>query len=257
MITNARPTFDGPCHYYYPNGEAVWSVPNKSKPGETRKTTVRDARALKLVPSPTTVVRLLHRHVLVEWMIEQAVLAAMTTPRIEGEAIDAFIERVLHTDRVQDEEKNAAAERGKQIHRAIQDALSASREITGEMSAFVNPAVRELMKLGKVADTERTIIGNGYCGMTDCILENEHEVWDVDFKTCRTIPPKPYDEQLLQVAAYCGGLGNTGEKRIRGALVYISTTEPGKVEVKEVENWPHHYERFRLLLEFFRKTNDL
>lgn len=256
MITAARPTDISRPHYYKASGEPVFGVPNKSKPGELRAVTVRDARALSLVPSPTTVVRLLHRHALVQWMCEQACLAVLTTPRKEGESLDAFVERVIQTDRVQDEEKNVAAERGKMIHRAIQDYLISAREISGEMSAYVNPAVRAIGSVGRVVATEKTVVGDGYCGMADIVCENDSEVWIHDIKTSKNIPNDPYDEQKLQVSAYCAALGNTGDKRVRGMIVYVSTSNPGEIKTVEVD-WQSDYRRFKLLLEFFRLSKGM
>lgn len=260
MITAARPSIQGPAHYYYPSGKACWDVPNKSKPGESRNTTVKDARALGLIPSPTTVLKLLHRHALVEWLVEQAVLAAVTTPIKNGELLDDYVHRVINFDRVQDEERNAAAERGKAIHKTIQCAISRPGEkdwMEGDYMLEVKSTIEALRSIGRVVATEKVIVGDGYAGMTDCILENDTEIWDVDFKSCRNIPDRPYDEQKLQVASYCGGLGNTGNKTIRGMLIYVSTTEPGKVKAVEVENWQAHYERFKLLLHFFKATHNL
>ena len=46
----------------------------------------------------------------------------------------------------------------------------------------------------------------------------------------------------MQVAAYAKALGNTGNKRIVTALIYISTKTPGEVVVHVEEDWLKTYE---------------
>ena len=80
-----------------------------------RKTTLADARKLGLVPSVTTILKVLAAPALESWKIEQACLALLTSPRQADERDDAFVKRILQTDRVQDQEAAAAAERGTEI----------------------------------------------------------------------------------------------------------------------------------------------
>jgi hypothetical protein len=250
MITAARPTDYSRPHYYMRHGVPVFSVPCKSRPGENRSVTIKDCRALGLVPSPTTVCRILHRHQLVQWLIEQACLAVLTTPRNPGEELDAFVERVIQTDRVQDEERDVAAERGKRVHEAIQDSFH-FKPVDLDLLPLVNQVMQEINKLGRVVATEKVIVGAGYCGTTDCILEG-NDIWVLDFKTCRKIPDQPYDEQRLQISAYAAGVGNTGNKRIRSALVYVNWLT-NEIKVVETE-WEKDYPRFQLLLNFWKLT---
>src|SRR5512139_1672294 len=107
MNTIARTTTPDSSHWYTTDGDPMYEVIAKST-GLPRNTTLADARKLNLLPSVTTILKILHKQALVNWLIEQAVLAAMTTPRLPGEQDDAFIERVLHTERVQDQEAEAA-----------------------------------------------------------------------------------------------------------------------------------------------------
>src|SRR5512136_668210 len=70
-------------HWYRRDGEPLHSVP--SAKGEPRPTTLRDARKLGLLPSVTNVLGVINKPELVEWKMTQAVLAALTLPRLEGE----------------------------------------------------------------------------------------------------------------------------------------------------------------------------
>src|SRR5580765_4654690 len=60
-----------------------------------RPTTVRDARKLGLLPSVTNVLGVINKPELVEWKMTQAVLAALTLPRLNGEGEDGFAKRVV------------------------------------------------------------------------------------------------------------------------------------------------------------------
>ena len=54
-------------HWYSAAGQACHEVPNKSKPGTSRPTTLRDARTMKLLPSVTTILGLLDKPQLTDW----------------------------------------------------------------------------------------------------------------------------------------------------------------------------------------------
>jgi len=43
-------------HWYAQDGSAAYTQPNKSKPGQTRPTTLRDAKKFDLVPSVTGII---------------------------------------------------------------------------------------------------------------------------------------------------------------------------------------------------------
>lgn len=80
-------------HWYKRDGEPLHSV--LSGRGEPRPTTLRDARKLGLLPSVTNILGVINKPELVEWKMTQAVLAALTLPRLEGEGEDAFARRVV------------------------------------------------------------------------------------------------------------------------------------------------------------------
>src|SRR5512136_143270 len=80
-------------HWYRRDGEPLHSVP--SAKGEPRATTLRDARKLGLLPSVTNVLGVINKPELVEWKMTEAVLAALTLPRLAGEGEDEFAKRVV------------------------------------------------------------------------------------------------------------------------------------------------------------------
>ena len=105
-------------HWYDRNGNPCYQ--QTTGKGGVRATDLRDGRKLGLVPSVTTVLSVLAKPALTNWMVEQAILAALTLPRIEGEPEPAFIARVKADSR---EQAKAAAEEGTRVHDACECAF--------------------------------------------------------------------------------------------------------------------------------------
>lgn len=243
-------------HFYTQSGEPMHFVAKKDGSGN-RPTTIADCRKNNWLPSPTTILKILAKPALVDWLIRNAVTAVVSDPDRPGEKLDDKITRVLDQEKQQDQESQAAMDLGASIHEAIELCIS-GQKWNESLSVYVNPVMRDLNVLGRVVASEKVLVNPiGYAGKTDCILENDDSVIVADFKTGKRIPDKPYEEHLLQCASYAGCLGNTGNKRIRGMLVYISTTTPGEIKVVECAEWEKDYRRFRLLLEFYKLTNNL
>ena len=76
-------------HWYFPDGTPIHEVPRADGKG-TRPTSLRDARKLGLFPSVTNVLGVIAKPALDAWKQEQAILAALTLPRNEGEPLDEF-----------------------------------------------------------------------------------------------------------------------------------------------------------------------
>jgi hypothetical protein len=249
-------------HWYSKDGIPAYTVENKSKPGTFRPTTLRDARKLGLLPSVTTITKLLHSESLVRWRINEAAHALMTSPRREGENEDAFIERVLWTEREHEEVAKAARDLGTDIHAAVEQALR-GQPWNQELKAYVEPVLAECAKFGKAVQTERVVIGLGYGGKLDAIFWSEHGFVVVDFKTTKRLPKESYPEHRLQLAAYAaaGVMGILGDNSsiVRTCNIYISTTEPGKVAVSvhSADEWREAYHSgFVPLVQHWQWAND-
>src|SRR5690348_4666760 len=170
--TVARVRTNQSAHFYHKNGAPCFEVPYADPSKGMRKATLADARKLSLLPSPTTILKVLHKQGLVEWMIEQACLAVLTSPRNDGESLDAFVHRILKVEMEQDGEAKQAAELGTKIHAAI------SLELThdpacypSELEPYVKPAVEAIRKIGIPMYVEHVVIGEGYCGTMDVRCE--------------------------------------------------------------------------------------
>lgn len=234
-------------HWYWPDGRPAYEIAKKDGSG-VRPTTLADARKLNLLPSVTTILRILDKPALTDWKIEQAVLAAMTTPRIDREADDAFVYRVLHRERQQDREGQIARDRGTEIHAAIETILlNPTTAVSPKLAPWILPALDAVLGRGKVLDVECCVIGDGYAGKLDLAQEAPDTIWLWDWKTAKKLPdPKKggaWPEHVLQLSAYARAwlAQRTYGQPIRTGNVYISTVEQGKFVICEHEPWEQTY----------------
>lgn len=256
MTTAARTFDERASHWYTRDGKACYEVPKKD--GGMRKTNISDARKMDLLPSPTSLLKILAKPQLDSWKIEQACLSVLTSPRREGEDVDDFVYRVLHVEQEHNAERDAAADMGTRIHDAVECALN-DVQFSLCLKPYVDAALAEVNSLGRVVMTEKILVGNGHAGRTDCVLESDDFITVCDFKSTNKVPDKPYDEAVLQISSYCYSLGNTGDKRVRGAIIYIDRNNPGAIGTHIVrdEELERAYKRFRLILEYWKLTNNI
>lgn len=217
--------------------------------------TLADARKLNLLPSVTSILYLLDKPALNDWKVEQGVLAVLTTPRLPGEADDAFVHRVLHVEQVQNQEAKVARDRGTEIHNAL-ESMFAGEACTPELLPWIEPAAKEILARGERVTSEKILVGHGYAGKTDLIQESA-DCWLLwDFKSTKSLPdPKKgsWTEHILQLSAYAAAfLSITGTpKPIKTANCYISTIEVGKFVVCENGPWEEPFRAFQHILEYW------
>lgn len=257
--TNARPISPDGGHWYHPDGKPCYEVPYADPRKGNRPTTLADARKLGLVPSVTTILRALHKQALVDWLIEQACLAVLTSPRQPGEELDAFVHRVLHVEKVQDQESEAAKDRGTEIHAGFESVFSGV-PVDQDLWPWIEPAHAEIAKRGKVIGTEIIVVGNGYGGKIDAAQETDREVWLWDWKTTKKLPDPTkggaWAEHRLQLAAYAQAWAR-GDKPIRTGNVYISTVDQGAFCVCEHDDWQAVYQNgFAPLVQVWQWMTD-
>lgn len=243
-------------HWYTREGAACYEVPYKDPAKGMRPTTLSDARKLGLLPSVTTITRVLAAPALVQWQIRNAIEATLTTPRIEGESIDDFANRVLAVDT--ESIADAAKELGSLIHADIEQVLKDGSLYHPELVPFTSSAVKAVNTIGHVVATEKILIGQGYAGKTDCIVESDNLISVLDFKTTKAkkLPAESYPEHRLQLSAYAAALGNTGNKPISTFNIYISTINPGQIQVCQNPDWQQDFAMFQKVLELWQWMND-
>ena len=239
-------------HWYTLDGAPMYTVEGKN--GLQRPTTLRDARKLSLVPSVTTVMNVAAKPALNAWMQRQVLLAALTLPKIDSETEDQYIDRIIQDSK---EQGKAAADAGTAIHESIQSCFEG-----GVYSEAHNPHV-EACRTALVSKfgqqdwiCERAFAHEiGFGGKVDLHAEN----LVVDIKTKEFAPGdevKPYDDHLIQLAAYRVGLGMP---TARCANIFVSRNHPGAVSIHEwtEQDLNRGWRMFHLLLQFWYEKTGL
>lgn len=259
MTTNANVRKADSSHWYYQDGKPCFELPKKDGTG-MKVPTLADARKLNLVPSVTTILKVVHKEGLVNWLIEQAVLAVLTTPRKPDETEDAYTKRVLSEERVQDEETEIARDRGTEIHAALAD-LFRGETITDDLKPWVMPVYERVRQGRQVVAVEKPLVGTGYAGTADLILSESICTFDLwDWKTTKNLPEKEsWPEHRLQLAAYARAWQQENWDRqnnicvVRVGNAYISTVEPGQFKIFQSEWWINDYDQgFMPLVSFWQ-----
>jgi hypothetical protein len=141
-------------HYYTRDGKPMHFVPNESarKRGEanaTRETTIKDARKHKLVPSVTTITKIVDKgDFLLEWLIKQALYSAAVHPdgwprfnTVNGVLREDDPDFVAWAARCRADSKRQVtvkAERGSILHDAMMKAHHSYNEIEPQYLAHVD-----------------------------------------------------------------------------------------------------------------------
>lgn len=234
-------------HWYDRQGNPVYEVP--SADGKKMvKPDIRHAKKLGLYPGTTTIQREAAKPGLERWKTQQAILSALTLPRLDGESLDSFAERAL---RDSGEQAKKAAEKGTAIHGAIQGHYE-GRGCPDEYKIFVANAVFEIDDAyGDITLSAETPFASklGFGGKTD--LHNDELVIDIKTKEfSEPVGKLAYDEHCIQLAAYREGLDLP---KAVCANVFVSVNNPGLVHIHE---WPEEelqrgWRMFRALLEYW------
>ena len=235
-------------HWYTKEGEPMHWVLNKSKPGETRPTTLRDAKKLDLVPSVTEILKVADKPALTRWKVEQAYLAAMTLPPIEGESLDDFIRRAKADAEQQTKD---AVDIGVEMHAAVEAYYKGESVPTkyADLVLEVSALLEQLTELERTDwISEHTFATDTYGGMVDLHTKRDDGIV-VDFKSKDFGPDAKrlhWDEQDMQLSAYARGLGIPHARRIN---VYMSRNNLGLVAHHE---WDQEDDRAWMKFECLR-----
>lgn len=216
---------DESSHWYLRDGTPFYTVVGSN--GVERPATLRDARKEGAVPSVTTVTSIKPKPNLERWKRTQAILAALTLPRKEGESDEEFIKRIEEDAKAQ---AKAAADEGARIHDALEKAVNGER-----YPSFYDPHVEATLKklheiFPGVSDwvAEKSFCSAlGYGGKVDLHSPStgitvDYKGKDGDFSDGKRLA---YDQDL-QLAPYQRGLGLP---LAPCANIFVSRTHPGKV----------------------------
>ena len=197
-------------HWYQRDGQPLHTV--LSAKGEPRPTTLRDARKLDLLPSVTNILGVIAKPELTAWLQEQAVMAALTLPRIAGETEDAFAKRVVEDSLTT---RDGAADFGTAFHHGA-ERIAQTLEVDPAdlLSAWLN-RYRDWWQENVLTCrwTEQRVVSNqfGYAGTADLLIEHKlHGLCLVDIKTQKVkagAKASAYKSWAYQLAAYRKALG--------------------------------------------------
>ena len=243
-------------HWYLPNGDTAYRIVGKN--GKERNTTVKDARELGLLPSVTTIIGCAAKPALDVWKQQQAILAALTLPRLDGESEEDWLSRVVADSK---ETAKQAAERGTQIHGVIEAFYEGV--YLPELPAYVRVVESTInAHFGQqLWVAEKSFAHGGYGGKCDLISRPHfHPKTDgfvIDFKTTEKDVDKLdyYFEHTMQLAAYRMGFEMPNA---RCAIVYVNAQE-NKAKLLEIPDADLRigWECFSHLLAFYRAKNKL
>jgi hypothetical protein len=226
-------------HWYTRTGESMHEVIAKTS-GLPRPTTVADARKLNLIPSVTNVLGMKAKPALITWLQDNAIHAALNTPRKPGEA-----EADWHTRITEESDKTGseAAAWGTLIHEQCEQFATGGAFMgTGEILDYVaGYEVWHRANVAQTIDAEKSVVGDiGYAGRLDLhamMLDGRRAVIDVKSQKLKGKPKGNfYPEWVMQLAAYADCLREPGDPLPLLISVIIPSDVPGPVQVKVWDN---------------------
>lgn len=202
-------------------------------------------RKLDLLPSSTNIISVKAKPGLDNYKTEQAIMAAITLPRLNGETEDAFAERVVID---MDQHRVAAAEFGSRIHKYCEQFHLGDTTKDPELEPYVSDYKRWFSEnVKEVIWAERVLINEkvGYAGTADALflLNDERKALsDIKTQNIKKVPTKTkgpvkndpafYKEWQYQLVSY----GKCLEVEPDAYLsIVIDSMEPGPCHIKE---WP-------------------
>lgn len=188
--------------WYSREGKIVSGVPNKSKPGEMRKPTLADARKLDLVPSVTTITKVLANTGLDQWKHQQVIESASTYPRPKGMSDADFFAAVYWES---EQKGRETAERGQEIHGLIAKHWATLKPCNDVAVTRAMIFIGTTVPWNKGVTFEKPFACiRHYGGTIDMYwLNDELQTCIGDVKTVDLSKwKKPYDSHTMQIAAY-------------------------------------------------------
>jgi hypothetical protein len=236
-------------HWYLPDGSPAYRIIGKN--GKERNSTVKDAREHGLLPSVTTIIGCASKPALDVWKQQQAILSALTLPRLEGESEEDWLSRVVADSK---ETAKQATERGTQIHGVIEAFYEGIYipELPPYVRAVEN-AINEHFG-SQLWISEKSFAYGGFGGKCDLVAKSG---FVVDFKTTEKDLDKLdyfFDHQM-QLSAYRQGFEMP---KARCAIVYVNALQ-NKAKLVEIpeDDLRIGWECFTHLLAFYRAKNKL
>ena len=239
--TAPRATESG--HWYDREGNLIEQVLKADGKGYTKPTIVH-ARKLDLCPGVTTIIKAAAKPDLTLWLQRQAILAALTLPRLDGETEASWLQRVE-----EDMQSTArkAAEEGTRIHAAVERAIT-GQDFDPAYSGHVVGVRKALLDNTPPAfaqgwNAERSGVSRlGFATKADLYNEQAGILLDMKGKDGGVddfADLKLYDEHPMQLWATAQVLPRVE----RAGIMFVSRTHPGICQIVWCE--PEKLERGR------------
>ena len=212
-MTNERKVYNGAsesCHWYDENGIAKHEV--ESADGKKMvKTTLTQAKKLGLYPSVTSIFKILDKHGVNEWKLDLLLKVIQETNNTgKGLSTYAFKKMLLEQS---EEERTQGANEGTEIHKAVEKYLVGNIQSDSAKYQLISQRVQDIIASYSegICTTfcEQSFTNQifGYAGCVDIISEGSEYTVVADLKTTTTknydsYLKKPYDEWIMQLAAY-------------------------------------------------------
>ena len=258
-------------HWYDRKGNAQHTYLDLE--GEEKPTGIKQARKNQLLPSVSGVIKTWNNTGLAIGR-ERALLAEAFTHRGEAEKARFTTKTLKGAFR----EWDVASAAGTTIHACLEDCLAGKTfNKTVQLPGLLSVQSRELVVPAMKATSELEMLESelilvnlaaGYAGTMDFAYKRKETPLLAgvgDFKTCKTKKGekiRPKQGQAMQIAAYWvaywGGENGTIGDNAEGRNVYISTTEPGRVETVtyNAEELKRQWEAFQACLTLWRLENN-
>jgi hypothetical protein len=236
-------------HYYTREGKAAHT--QKTKPGaknKTRPSDIRDAIRLGLLPSVTGVSSVLSNPQLQRWKERQIIGACYDVRPGPEESLEEYSDFIM--ERAFSQVKDAA-DVGTKGHAMLESYLTGNGYDGSEILVFpstgehveahrvIEPALALIESLNiTVKETEVVVVNNeyGFGGTSDMawLAQDLGSFGCGDYKFTKTKPGepvKPKETHAMQLAAYVQTYWGGISDRARAFNLFLSTTEPGRVEI--------------------------
>ena len=241
-------------HFYYPDGRPAYTIQGKKG---LRPTTKKDARKLGLYPGTTSIIAEASSYGLIHYGINQAIEAALTLPRHEGENSADYIKRVRHDAK---EHARIRAEEGTAIHAYLQARFEGkplgwtypNPEMEAMHGCYEAEAAEIIEKIGVQEWICEKSFGRyvspnmGYGGKVD--LHNDNYLLDIKSKEGSLDDVKLFDNHFMQLAAYQIGLQLFDA---RCGILFVSTNMTAKLVMADEKDINRGWAMFRALLEYW------
>jgi hypothetical protein len=193
---------------------------------------------------------------LTNWLQEQVLLAALTLPRNTEESESEYIRRIMDDSKTQGRD---AADLGTDIHAAIQSFYEGKKEskFPHHVASCTKAVAFHFGDQQWICERSFAHTDMGYGGKCDMhSSEGDGIVMDIKTKDFDDVTKvKPYDEHMMQLAAYRVGLGYP---KATCANVFVSRSNPDLAVVYEwaEEDIQRGWLMFCALLNFWQLKNN-